>query len=141
MDLAPVQSGMIVLLCLVVMFFVCPIKGELASSGMIAKRILRQDFQGRRSIPLQAQRQSFYKLSNSTELKLFPVTKKQYHQIEYDDRRILVPFQLCSLCKCCDNTRVTCMYTACCFDIVCDEPSQPFGVCSLNATACNCFNC
>ncbi|KAH7425453.1 hypothetical protein KP509_11G054700 [Ceratopteris richardii] len=56
-------------------------------------------------------------------------------------RRRLSPFGVCSACKCCDTTQTLCSLTACCYSIVCNAPNQPFGLCSLSPSECNCLSC
>ncbi|KAI5076207.1 hypothetical protein GOP47_0008272 [Adiantum capillus-veneris] len=91
------------------------------------------------------------KLANGTTTELFPVDDKlsytfnaRRHGSITNKRRKMSspsPFEMCARCKCCDATQTVCLEAPCCFNIVCNNPKQPFGVCSLTPFTCNCFNC
>ncbi|XP_008788036.2 uncharacterized protein LOC103705908 isoform X2 [Phoenix dactylifera] len=58
------------------------------------------------------------------------------------DRRELNPFQLCLKCRCCTaNDLSNCTSMPCCFDIDCDLPDKPYGVCAFVPKICSCNSC
>ncbi|KAL5738900.1 hypothetical protein ACOSQ2_028080 [Xanthoceras sorbifolium] len=83
--------------------------------------------------------------------KLQPAGRTEYRVIEFEDihnhnntnRRMLVPYQMCLLCKCCTTTTTTttCLTMPCCFGIDCNLPNKPFGVCAFVPKTCNCTSC
>ncbi|XP_068667591.1 uncharacterized protein [Aristolochia californica] len=59
------------------------------------------------------------------------------------NRRMLAPFQLCLLCKCCaaNSGASNCSSMPCCFGIDCQLPDKPFGVCAFVPKTCSCSTC
>lgn len=94
------------------------------------------------------------KLANGTQVELFPIKDKVKYWLDtreqqesytrMKNRRKVSSssaFEMCAKCKCCDATQSMCIEVPCCFSIVCDDPKQPFGVCSLSPFTCNCMTC
>ncbi|XP_024379933.1 uncharacterized protein [Physcomitrium patens] len=81
------------------------------------------------------------KLSNGTELQLFPASDTLHKHIMNSTRRILGDFRQCSPCTCCDRSRRWCLPTVCCYNIRCGVRGLPFGLCSFVPISCTCFGC
>ncbi len=81
------------------------------------------------------------KLSNGTEVQLFPSVEVAHHEHVNETRRRLGDFQQCSPCTCCDRTRSWCIPLVCCYNIRCNLEGLPFGLCSFIPISCSCFGC
>ncbi|KAI5079430.1 hypothetical protein GOP47_0004909 [Adiantum capillus-veneris] len=95
---------------------------------------------------------SAVRLDNGTEVVLYPVVQESKPWMVQEGgggggerwrrrRWLSSAFGVCSLCKCCDSTQTVCSLVGCCFSIVCNAPNEPFGLCSLSPSACNCLSC
>jgi hypothetical protein len=91
-------------------------------------------------IPSSASRSDVVKLSNGTEVQLFPSSQPHHGHVN-ETRRKLGDFQQCSPCTCCDRTRSWCIPLVCCYNIQCDLEGLPFGLCSFIPISCTCFGC
>jgi hypothetical protein len=81
------------------------------------------------------------KLSNGTEVQLFPSVEVVHHEHVNETRRRLGDFQQCSPCTCCDRTHSWCIPLVCCYNIQCNLEGLPFGLCSFIPISCSCFGC
>ncbi|XP_024369820.1 uncharacterized protein [Physcomitrium patens] len=81
------------------------------------------------------------RLTNGTELQLFPTSETQIHEHVNGTRRKLGVFRQCSPCTCCDKTRRWCLPTFCCYNILCGVQGLPYGLCSFIPISCACFGC
>lgn len=81
------------------------------------------------------------KLSNGTEVQLFPSVEVAHHEHVNETRRRLGDFQQCSPCTCCDRTHSWCIPLVCCYNIQCNLEGLPFGLCSFIPISCSCFGC
>ncbi|CAK9865599.1 unnamed protein product [Sphagnum jensenii] len=91
-------------------------------------------------IPSSASGSDLVKLSNGTEVQLFPSSQPHHGHVN-ETRRKLGDFQQCSPCTCCDRTRSWCIPLVCCYNIQCDLEGLPFGLCSFIPISCTCFGC
>jgi hypothetical protein len=91
-------------------------------------------------IPSSASGSDVVKLSNGTEVQLFPSSQPHHGHVN-ETRRKLGDFQQCSPCTCCDRTRSWCIPLVCCYNIQCDLEGLPFGLCSFIPISCTCFGC
>ncbi|MQM08390.1 hypothetical protein Taro_041242 [Colocasia esculenta] len=74
-------------------------------------------------------------------VQYLPVGPVDY-RLSGDGRRVLAPFQLCLLCRCCvAGDPANCTSMPCCFGINCALPDKPYGVCAFVPKTCDCTSC